>query len=97
MIPHDPTNAHLHDEIGRNSFENPGLILTDVALEKGFDLGFERFRIVLRAEVQDIANHNNVNILNSAVTNIGLSTYMNTKNATQDAGRTMALWAKITF
>ncbi len=97
LVPHDPTNAHLHDEIGRDSFENPGLVLTDVALEKGFDLGFERFRIVLRAEVQDIANHNNINILNSAVTNVGLSTYMNRKNATLDAGRTMALWAKITF
>jgi outer membrane receptor protein involved in Fe transport len=97
VVPHDPTNAHLHDEIGRNSFENPGLILTDAALEKGFDLGFERVRLVLRADVQDIANHNNVNILNTAVTNVGLSTYMNTKNATLDAGRTMALWAKITF
>ncbi len=82
---------------GATAFENPGRILTDVALEKGFHLGFERFRIVLRAEAQDIANHNNINILNSAVKNIGNSTYMNTKNATQDAGRTMALWAKFTF
>ncbi len=100
LVPHDPNNSLLHAEIGRNSFENPGLILTDIALEKGFDLGFahfERGRFILRAEAQDIANHNNINILNTVVNNIGNGAFLNRKNATLDAGRTMTLWAKFTF
>jgi Carboxypeptidase regulatory-like domain/TonB-dependent Receptor Plug Domain len=98
LVPHDPNNANLNAEIGRNSFENPGRILTDVALEKGFQIPkFERGRIVLRAEAQDIANHNNLNILNTTVNNIGNGQFLNRKNSELDAGRQLILWGKFTF
>ena len=74
------------EELGRNSYENPGLMFNDLALEGVAIPSFERvLYLVLRAEVQDFANHNNINILNSAVTNVGLSTYMNTQE--RHAGR----------
>lgn len=98
VIPYDLDNSQLHNEIGRNSYENPGRILTDVALEKGFEVPkFERGRIILRAEAQDIANHNNLNILNTTVNNIGAGTFLNPQNAKLDAGRQLVLWAKFNF
>ena len=98
LIPYDPDNSQLNNEIGRNSFENPGRILTDIALEKGFEVPkFERGRIVLRAEAQDIANHNNLNILNTTVNNIGNGVFQNRKNSELDAGRQLVLWAKFSF
>jgi hypothetical protein len=98
LIPHDTNNANLSAEIGRNSFSNPGRILTDIALEKGFQVPkFERGRIVLRAEAQDIANHNNINILNTTANSIGTSAFLNRQNAKLDAGRQLVLWGKFTF
>jgi outer membrane receptor protein involved in Fe transport len=98
LVPHDPDNSQLNNEIGRNSFSNPGRILTDIALEKGFQLPkFDRGRIVLRAEAQDIANHNNLNILNTTVNNIGNGAFLNRQNAKLDAGRQLVLWGKFTF
>jgi outer membrane receptor protein involved in Fe transport len=98
LVPHDLDNSQLHNEIGRNSFENPGRILNDVALEKGFQIPkFERGRIVLRAEAQNIANHNNLNILNTTVNNIGNGLFQNPQNAKLDAGRQLILWGKFTF
>jgi hypothetical protein len=98
LVPHDTDNSQLNNEIGRNSFSNPGRILTDVALEKGFEVPkFERGRIVLRAEASDIANHNNLDLLNTTVNNIGNGAFLNAQNAKLDAGRQLILWAKFTF
>jgi Carboxypeptidase regulatory-like domain/TonB-dependent Receptor Plug Domain len=98
LVPHDPDNANLNAELGRNSYSNPGRILSDLALEKGFQVPkFERGRIVLRAEAQDIANHNNLNILNTTVNNIGNGQFLNRKNSELDAGRQLILWAKFAF
>ena len=98
LVPYDPDNSQLHNEIGRNSFENPGRILTDVALEKGFQIPkFERARLLLRVEAQDIANHNNLNIENTTVNNIGNGQFLNRHNSELDAGRQLVLWAKFTF
>jgi outer membrane receptor protein involved in Fe transport len=100
LVPHDPNNAFLHQEVGRNSFENPGLLLSDLSLEKGFDLKsvhFERGRVVLRVDAQNIANHNNLDIENTTVTGIGTSAFLNRKNSELNAGRVLDLWAKFTF
>ncbi len=100
LIPYGPANQYLSSEIGRNSYSNPGNMHNDVALEKGIGLSYlhlERGRLILRAEVQNIANHNNIGYLNSRVTNIGDGTFLNRKNALQDEGRSMILWAKVRF
>jgi hypothetical protein len=100
LIPNNLSNQYLHQEIGRNSYANPGIQFHDIALEKGIGLSYlhlERGQLVLRAEVQNIGNHNNVGPLDTNVLDIGTGNYFNRQNAIEDAGRTMVLWAKIAF
>ena len=108
LIPNQPLNQNLHQEIGRNSFSNPGTTVNNIAVEKGFGtsyLHFERGKIVLRAEVNDIGNHNDVGILDTNTLDIGTSNFLNTSNARvqtpnnspQTAGRSVVLWAKFLF
>jgi hypothetical protein len=100
LIPYGPNNQYLSQEIGRNSYSNPGSMNNDLALEKGVGLSYlhlERGKLVLRAEVQNIANHNNIGYLDSRVTDIGTGNFLNRKNGLEDAGRQMFLWAKIQF
>jgi hypothetical protein len=100
LVPYGPANQFLHQEIGRNSFANPGLQFHNLALEKGIGLSYlhlERGQLILRAEVQNIGNHNNIGPLDTTVNDIGNGNYLNRKNATEDPGRNMVLWAKIAF
>jgi hypothetical protein len=106
LVPYGPQNQFLHQEIGRNSFSNPGLQYHNIAVEKGIGMSYfhlERGRLVLRAEVNNIANHNNVGPLDVSVLDIGSSTFMNKSNARQGSGdaqsqgRQMFLWAKFVF
>lgn len=99
LIPYQPENQNLFQEIGRDSYENPGLVLSDLALEKGFSFipGHERYKMILRVEAQDFLNHNNINILNTIVNNIGNGQFLNRKNGELDAGRQVILWGKFNF
>jgi outer membrane receptor protein involved in Fe transport len=99
LVPYDPNNQYLSQEIGRDSYQNPGLFLSDLALEKGFTFipGHERYKALIRVEAQDFLNHNNTNILNTTVNNIGNGLFLNRKNGELDAGRQVILWGKFTF
>ena len=106
LVPYGPQNQFLRQEIGRNSYANPGLQFHNIAVEKGIGLSylhFERGRLVLRAEVNNFGNHNNVGPVDTNVTNIGNSTYLDKSNArqgsgdSQSQGRQMYLWAKLVF
>ena len=100
LIPYGPANQFLNYEIGRNSYSNPGGMYNDLALEKGIGLSYlhlERGQLLLRAEVQNIANHNNTGLLDSSVSDIGTGLFLNRKNGLQDQGRSMILWAKVRF
>lgn len=91
---------YLHQEVARNSFQNPGAQFHNIALEKSFFLPthfLESGRITLRGEVQNLPNHNNTGFLNIAVPNIGTDTYMNRLNARDTLGRQLKLWAKFEF
>lgn len=44
-----------------------------------------------------MGNHNNIGSLDTTVNDIGDSSYLNWKNATEDPGRIMVLRAKIVF
>ena len=111
-----PANVHwliyngpqyLSQTIGRNSFENPGLEVDNVAVEKSFATPFfhkEGSAIVLRAEAQDIANHNNVGLLDVNLLDVGTSGFLNKSNARYDSNsqaiggaRNLRLWAKFQF
>jgi outer membrane receptor protein involved in Fe transport len=106
LVPYGPQNQFLHKEIGRNSYANPGLQFHNIAVEKGFGLAYlhlERGTLNLRAEVNNIGNHNNVGPEDANVLNIGSSTYLDKSNAregsgdSQSQGRQMILWAKFVF
>lgn len=113
--PLSPTNAHfyipnganairlLNQQIGRNAFLNPGQQFHDLVVQKGIGLSylhFERGTLNLRAEAQNIGNHNNVGVLGTNVLQIGTPSVFNTVTArtgTPAAGRTLVLWAKLIF
>jgi outer membrane receptor protein involved in Fe transport len=96
----------LHQSIGRNSFKNPYQQFHNIALEKGFSTAFAHFdrgSLVLRAELQDLANHNNIGPLNVNLLTVGTPSFQNlidgrvgNLSGTPD-GRVMRLWAKFVF
>ena len=102
-------NQNLSQEIGRNSFENPGTTINNIAVEKGIGTSYfhlESGKIVLRGELNNIGNHNDVGILDTNVTHIGSSSFLNRDNArvaspnngvNTSAGRALVLWAKFVF
>jgi outer membrane receptor protein involved in Fe transport len=104
----DPNKAHwlipfgqfLHQEIGRNSFLNPGTQYNDVALEKAIPtsmLHLERGQFIVRAEAQNVANHNNVGLLDVNLLDAGTSSFMNTQQSREANGRALRFWAKFVF
>ena len=108
LIPYQPLNQNLHQEIGRNSFRNPGSTTNDIALEKGFGtkyLHLDRGRFILRGEVQNLGNHNDVGILDTSTPDIGSPNFLNRSNGRQatqsnapfNYGRNIVLWGKFTF
>lgn len=99
------TNGYDKREIGRNNYALPGTLYNDMALEKAIPASFlrmEQGRFVIRAEAQNIANHNNVGGSNAYsydvnVTDAGLDSYMNTQQSRESNGRTLRFWAKFVF
>ncbi len=99
LIPYGPQNQFLKQEIGRNSYSNPGSTRNDIALEKGIGTSYlhlDRGRFILRGEVQNIGNHNDVGIVDTNIGDIG-SSFLNTSNGRQSAGRQIVLWGKFVF
>ncbi len=111
LIPYQPQNQLLHQEIGRNSFSNPGTITTNIAVEKGFGTSYlhlDRGAFIVRAEIQNLANHNDVGILDTNISDVGSGSFLNRANgrvATNPSGgnfpvpvgRSIVLWGKFTF
>jgi hypothetical protein len=94
------TNGYDHREIGRNNYLNPGSVFNDVALEKAIPTSFlrlERGSFVLRAEAQNIANHNNVGLLDVNLLDVGTPFFTNTAQARSADNRALRFWAKFVF
>ena len=90
----------LRQEIGRNSYLNPGAQFHNIALEKSFAAPFKHFegsRFTLRAESQNFVNHNNTGILDLNLLDVGTDSFLNKLNGREDLGRTLKLWAKYEF
>ena len=103
LVPYPYTSADMAKEIGRNSFQNPGFWNENWALQKGFGLHIHRMEdasLVLRAEAQNVFNHNNVGILNTnllyAAPGPG-DPFMNKNAARSDDERQLRFWAKFVF
>ncbi len=103
----DPTTVHfivprgqnfLTQEIGRNTFLQPGYQQHDIALEKGIEVPhFERGQLTLRVEANNLGNHNNVAPLAVNVGLFGASSQLNPVISRTIAGRSLVLWATFKF
>jgi hypothetical protein len=92
-------NQFLKQEIGRNSYANPGAQFHNIALEKAFRLPGrfgENSRLTLRSEVKNLPNHNNIGVLDTNVLGVGDS-YLYRLNGREAYGRQVKLWAKFDF
>jgi hypothetical protein len=86
--------------IGRNSFANPGSLYNDMGLEKAIPTSMfhlDRGQLVFRAEAQNIANHNNVGLLDVNLLDAGTPAFMNSQQAREANGRALRFWAKFVF
>src|ERR1035437_1363889 len=98
LLPHAANYAST--AIGRNSFKNPGSLYNDIALEKAIPtslMHLNRGQFILRAEVQDLSNHNNIGLLLVNLQYVGTSEFMNVPNAREANNRAVRFWAKFTF
>ena len=98
LVPHFPNNSFLQQEIGRNSFHLPGTTRNDLALEKGVGLSylhFDRGNLILRAEAQNIANHNDNGVGDLDVLDAGEGFATPARSALSQ--RVLILWAKVQF
>ena len=94
LVPYFPNNAFLTQEIGRNSFQLPGTTTNNVSLEKGFDFR-ERGTLILRAEAQNVANHDDSGVGDTSVTDAGAGFLTPARLSTNN--RNLVLWAKFEF
>ncbi len=105
----DPNSVHflvqrgqnfLKQQVGRDSYLQPGYQQHDVAIEKGIGLSylhFERGTFNLRCEANNIGNHNNVNPLQVDVASFGAASQLNPVIARTGAGRSLVLYARLKF
>jgi outer membrane receptor protein involved in Fe transport len=103
LIPYPYTAANVAQEIGRNSFENPGFWNMNWALQKSFNLHIPRLEnssFVFRGEAENVFNHNNVGplLIDLLYATPGPGDpYMNRNSARFDDNRALRIWAKFVF
>ena len=99
LIPFGP--QFISQEIGRNSFRNPGSTNWNVALQKDVPVHFrhlENAAFNLRCEAANVGNHNDVGILDTNLLHIDSgNTYLNPATKRLSTARNVRFWAKFTF
>ena len=104
LIPNNTSGRFTHQELGRNSFENPGSTRNDVSIQKGFGTGLlhlETGQFLLRIEVQNLANHNDrgayldTNLLDYGTGPTSFDTQSLARG--ESLGRNIVLWGKFVF
>jgi len=104
LIPNEPNYAAL--AIGRNSFLNPSQFFSDIALEKAVPtnlLHLSRGQFLIRAEVENLANHNNVGLVDINLLDVGSNSFMNksqvrdSASTSIDGNRNLRFWIKYSF
>jgi len=104
LIPNNRSGQFNSRLLGRNSFSNPGTTRNDITVQKGFGtglLGLERGLLLLRMDVQNIANHNDRGpYLETDILQYGTGpTSFETQSLARQGslGRNIVLWGKFTF
>lgn len=103
LVPYPYTAADVSQEIGRDSFENPGYWNENWAIQKSFPVHLPRMEnsaLQIRAEAQNVFNHNNTGILQTdllyAAPGAG-DPFLNRNQARFDDERQLRFWMKYTF
>ncbi|HKR28720.1 MAG TPA: hypothetical protein VJS11_14750, partial [Acidobacteriaceae bacterium] len=103
VVPYPYTSADMASEIGRNSFQNPGMWNENWSLQKGFGLHIHRMEdaaLQLRAEATNVFNHNNVGLLDTHLLDATPGPgdpFMNKNAARFDDERQLRFWMKFVF
>jgi hypothetical protein len=84
----DPNKAHWLIPFGQ--------FLLEKAIPTSM-LHLERGQFIVRAEAQNVANHNNVGLLDVNLLDAGTSSFMNTQQSREANGRALRFWAKFVF
>ena len=95
-----PYGAKAVPGVGRNSFTNPGQAVWNMAAEKQIPAKFthlENSQFILRVECQNVGNHNNVNVLDTSLLDVGTTSYLNKSDAREGTSQSFRLWAKFQF
>jgi outer membrane receptor protein involved in Fe transport len=99
LIPYGP--QFVPQEVGRNSYRNPGSTVWNMALQKDIPAQWthlESAAFNLRCEASDIGNHNDVGILDTNLLHINSgNTYLNPATKLLSTARNVRFWLKFTF
>lgn len=99
LIPYGP--QFVPQEIGRNSYRNPGTTVWNMALQKDIPARWthlESAAFNLRCEASNVGNHNDVGILDTNLLHINSgNTYLNPATKRLSTARNVRFWAKFTF
>jgi outer membrane receptor protein involved in Fe transport len=98
LIPYG--TQYTTQEVGRDSFQNPGQSFWNMALEKdipGHIPRIEHGQFVLRVECQNVGNHNNVSILDTSLLDVGTSAFLNKSAAREGTNQAFRGWVKFVF
>lgn len=103
VVPYPYSPGQVAQEIGRNSFSNPGYWNENWALQKSFPLHAPRLEngaLQLRAEAENVFNHNNVGLLDTDLLDAAPGPgdpFMNRNTARFDDERQLRFWMKFVF
>ena len=109
LIPNNVSGRFNSQELGRNTYSNPGSTRNDMAIQKGFGTGLlhlERGQLLLRIEAQNIGNHNDRGAyLDTNLRDYGTgptsfdeqSLARGDTSIPSEVGRQIVLWAKFQF
>ena len=105
LMPYPYTPTQMMMEVGRNSFRNAGYYRFDMGLQKGIKVPMKHLEdasFVLRADAENVFNHNNVGALDLDMFDIQVpgtpgDAFMNRPSARFDDNRTIRLWGKFVF
>ena len=99
LIPFGP--QFVPQEIGRNSFRNPGSTVWNIAVQKDIPARWthrENAAFNLRCEASDVGNHNDVGVLDTNLLHINSgNSYLNPATKRLSTARNVRFWAKYTF
>jgi len=99
LIPYGP--QFVSQEVGRNSFRNPGSTVWNISLQKDIPAPWTRLESAafnLRCEASDVGNHNDVGILDTNLLHINSgNSYLNPATKRLSTARNVRFWVKFTF